>query len=286
MGIKCYAWWHILIVSICLTITLSINALGQTAELRALCEKYVIDCPITVGQSSSWDDIVIVQQLLRDYLKGKNKKIRDISFDGSKVIVIATISVAPLDHRSDKDIKREFSGQISSLLQNSFIQGKTIEVNSIIDRSGGRDEIQHQMVGINNKELKDKYIKNDYLVDFDAVWAAITNAIGQVNGFEIDAKSEVRRPNYGNISTLPVISQQDGFVNKYFLTVEMKQSPWGIPGANVQIETLLKVWRRRASNNNWTEINVGDSVGASLGAVYGTRSSMPVLNKIKEALQK
>jgi hypothetical protein len=274
--------WSILIV-LCLTLALSINASAQTTKLKSLCEKYVVDCPISISQSSNWLDIAIVQELLRDYLierktkvektYGEKNYINSVYFDGDKIDVVVMVN----DGLSDEENERKYSNQISLLLQDAFMSRKQIVI--YIAHKGPAS-----VARITSEDLKDKYLRNGDLIDYSALWAGIINAVDQVKGFEIDPKTEDRKQNRGEISTKisthATISEKDGFVNKYFLTVEM-----GLyRESEVWIETLLHLWRRRASSNNWSEIQVGDGIH-SLGGTSGN-SSAPVLDKIKEALRR
>jgi hypothetical protein len=265
-------------------------AFAQTKEFRKLCKKYVLNCPIDVTPTSSWSDRVIVQQLLRDYLKSKKKWINNVSFDGLKITVSGVVKAAPDDQRSNQDIEQDCRNQILQLLQAGFVQSKNVIIDIKVVRTPDdlNMEQAHSRV-ISVDELNKKYLTNDLNIEFDMVWFAIINAVNATEGFEIDSKSEVRASEYGKISTIRKIIQENGFVNRYFLTVEMKPLLAGtLSRKAVQIETLLKVQRKRASasNNDWTEISIGDHIDALGSLVLGFDSSMPVFNSIKEALRK
>jgi hypothetical protein len=294
--------WSVLTVS-CLILVLSINASSQTTEFKSQCKKYVVDCPINISQSSNWMDIVIVQALLKDYLwnqphanlrdlmKGENR-VDWVSFDGDKIYVSVTAYSWPGEDKSKAFeqhsllLQREYSKQISLLLQDAFTPKKQIVVDV--------EPLSLSMaIMISSRDLKDKYLRPRYAIgynavaiDYSAVRRGIVDAVNQVEGFEINPKtegtkkSEFSEQEYWSISTHPTVSTEGGFVNKYFLTVEIRPR-----GENeFWIETLLHLWRRRASSNNWSEIRVGDNI-SNVRYTRGN-NSVPVLNKIAEALRK
>lgn len=289
--------WCILPVS-CLILALSINASSQTTEFKSQCEKYVIDCPININRSSNWMDLVIVQELLKDYLWNQNhanlkdlvegeNRVTSVSFDGAKIHVFVTAGYSFSEKKEHRDfeqlsllLEREYSKQISLLLQNAFTSTKEIVIDI-------EPQAWYMIRMISSRDLKDIYLTTRGVIDYRAVWRGIINAVSQVEGFAIDPKTEGQKQDeyskqkYRTISTHPTISTGDGFVNKYFLTVELRPRRGQ---SEFWIETLLHLWRRRASSNNWSEIEVGDHI-AYLGYTRGN-NTVPVLNKIAGALQK
>jgi hypothetical protein len=288
-------------------------------DLKSLCEKYVIDCPISIDRSSNWIDILFVQKFLQEYLvqqtnslltKNKEGQILRVEFDGDKISVLintnesiasegTTVYAGSNQSQAEaekelareiargKELEHKYLKQISLLLQPIFIRNKKIEIN-LTNYYAHRDYL---LIFITARDLKTKYLNNKRSINYDAVWTEIINSLGKVDGFVADSKSEDRgqdsekhsllsKDRYENkISTLPNVIQNNGFVNKCFLTIEMT----GDLGdrEDFRIELLVKIHRRRASSNNWSEIFVGDSI-----TDLTTISVIPVANKIMEALKK
>jgi hypothetical protein len=252
------------------------------ARFKQLCEKYVVDCPITTRKKLPWIERVVIERFLLDLLQHDNKWIEMVSYDGESVRVYGIKkSMTLVKDEEWNRIQKESLEAVKKLLNGVVAESVKVQTVVVIDDSAGGSPTRLHL--FESKKLKPGYLK-DSRIDYDAVWRAVVNSLANVPGVEVDKDSEKHKDIQGSVRTLPKVEEVDGIVTRYFAELRMKQ-PDKDTGFVVEIEVLLKVERRRASAKEWVLSEKGDSVSVSeRKGIVDKPSSNEILKAIMEAL--
>jgi hypothetical protein len=230
---------------------------------------------------------MLAQEVIRKLLNSYERHWKFMAFFDGNVIHIRGMIDERFERGTVREIEERVMNRITKDLKELFHTPKRIDAKVWV-----YDSLSKVSVGLTRKNLKDEFFMSGRppRPKYQAIWNEIINASASLK-YTLNPKltsltsANGKLRGFAKTIATPIV-KEDGFVYRYYCTVELKTPASDKEGASLELHLLTYAECRAGADSTWNVVRIADSIDVFFDKTTEVFSITPLYKRIMERITK